>query len=121
MPTTIQHYEVANITNPTKRPHVLMVVANPGVSTTLGWPVGFWAAELFHPFHEFTQHRYDWCKPLMLESGWLVMQRLGGSDRGVLGSVSGARDSCVHGSYCTMIRSTNTSLDGVLSGRSIDI
>ena len=28
---------------------VLIVVANPGVSTTLGWPVGFWAAELTHP------------------------------------------------------------------------
>jgi putative intracellular protease/amidase len=36
-----------------------MVVANPGVSTTLGWPVGFWAAELFHPYYEFTQKRYD--------------------------------------------------------------
>ena len=29
---------------------VLMVVANPSVSTTLGWPVGFWAAELIHPY-----------------------------------------------------------------------
>ena len=28
-----------------------------------------------------------WCKPLMLESGWLVRQRLGGSGRGVLGLV----------------------------------
>jgi putative intracellular protease/amidase len=36
-----------------------MVVANPGVSSTLGWPVGFWAAELFHPYYEFTQKRYD--------------------------------------------------------------
>jgi putative intracellular protease/amidase len=36
-----------------------MVVANPGVSTTLGWPVGFWAAELFHPYHEFLQRRYE--------------------------------------------------------------
>jgi putative intracellular protease/amidase len=36
-----------------------MVVANPGVSSTLGWPVGFWAAELFHPYHEFIQHRYE--------------------------------------------------------------
>src|SRR5690348_3385038 len=35
-----------------------MVVANPGVSTTLGWPVGFWAAELFHPYYEFIQRRY---------------------------------------------------------------
>ncbi len=52
------HHEVVDVTNPTSRPRVLMVVANPGVSTTLGWPVGFWAAELFHPFYEFTQKRY---------------------------------------------------------------
>ena len=27
-----------------------MVVANPATSTTLGWPVGFWASELIHPY-----------------------------------------------------------------------
>jgi len=53
------HHAVVDITNPDRRPRVLMVVANPGVSTTLGWPVGFWAAELFHPYHEFIQKRYD--------------------------------------------------------------
>src|SRR5918911_5281232 len=52
------HHEVVDVTDPERRPHVLMVVANPGVSTTLGWPVGFWAAELFHPYYEFTQRRY---------------------------------------------------------------
>jgi putative intracellular protease/amidase len=31
------------------------VVANPTVSTTLGWPVGFWAAELTHPYYELTE------------------------------------------------------------------
>ena len=36
-----------------------MVVANPGVSTTMGWPVGFWASELFHPYYEFIQRRYE--------------------------------------------------------------
>ena len=30
--------------------NVLMVVANPAVSTTLGGPVGFWASELIHPY-----------------------------------------------------------------------
>jgi predicted dinucleotide-binding enzyme/putative intracellular protease/amidase len=35
-------------------PRVLLVVANPSVSTTLGWPVGFWAAEVIHPYHMFT-------------------------------------------------------------------
>jgi putative intracellular protease/amidase len=36
-----------------------MVVANPTVSTTTGWRVGFWAAELTHPYLEFTRVRYD--------------------------------------------------------------
>jgi hypothetical protein len=52
------HHEVVNITR-LRRPTVLMVVANPAVSTTTGWPVGFWAAELFHPLHEFTRARYE--------------------------------------------------------------
>lgn len=49
------HHEVVDVTSSERRPHVLMVVANAGVSTTLGWPVGFWAAELFHPYYEFVQ------------------------------------------------------------------
>jgi putative intracellular protease/amidase len=52
------HHEVIDVTNPGRRPRVLMVIANPGVSSTLGWPVGFWAAELFHPYYEFMQKRY---------------------------------------------------------------
>jgi putative intracellular protease/amidase len=35
--------------------HILLIVANPSISTTLGWPVGFWASELTHPYAEFTQ------------------------------------------------------------------
>jgi putative intracellular protease/amidase len=38
---------------------VLMVVANPTTSTTTGWPVGFWASELFHPLYEFSEVGYD--------------------------------------------------------------
>jgi putative intracellular protease/amidase len=53
------HHEIVDVTNPERRPRVLMVVANPTVSTTLGWPVGFWAAELFHPYYEFAQRRYE--------------------------------------------------------------
>ena len=34
---------------------VLIVVANPATSTTMGWPVGFWAAELTHPYYEMTE------------------------------------------------------------------
>ncbi len=33
---------------------VLMIVANPAISTTLGIPVGFWASELIHPYDVFT-------------------------------------------------------------------
>ena len=32
---------------------VLIVVSNPAVSTTTGWPVGFWASELIHPYDCF--------------------------------------------------------------------
>lgn len=38
---------------------ILMVVANPTTSTTTGWPVGFWAAELTHPYYEFTEAGYE--------------------------------------------------------------
>ena len=34
---------------------VLIVVANPATSTTMGWPVGFWGAELTHPYYELTE------------------------------------------------------------------
>jgi putative intracellular protease/amidase len=35
--------------------NILLIVANPSISTTLGWPVGFWASELIHPYAEFTK------------------------------------------------------------------
>jgi putative intracellular protease/amidase len=38
---------------------ILMVVANPTTSSTTGWPVGFWASELFHPLYEFTEAGYE--------------------------------------------------------------
>ncbi len=53
-----QHREVVNVTT-RKRPHVLMVVANPTTATTTGWPVGFWASELTHPYYAFRRVRYD--------------------------------------------------------------
>lgn len=48
-----------------KTGNILIVVANPAVSTTLGWPVGFWAAELIHPFDAFTKagHRVTIASP----------------------------------------------------------
>ena len=37
---------------------ILMIVANPAVSPTTGWPVGFWWAELTHPWWAFTEAGY---------------------------------------------------------------
>jgi putative intracellular protease/amidase len=37
---------------------VLMVAANPAKSTVTGWPVGFWAAELTHPYWTFMEAGY---------------------------------------------------------------
>ena len=34
---------------------VLITVANPATATTTGWPVGFWAEELTHPYYELTE------------------------------------------------------------------
>jgi putative intracellular protease/amidase len=47
-----------NVTRSTPR-KVLMVVANPSISTTTGWPVGFWASELTHPWYEFREVGYE--------------------------------------------------------------
>ena len=52
------HREVVDVTT-TDRPKILMVVANPTIATTTGWPVGFWASELTHPYYLFTRARYE--------------------------------------------------------------
>jgi putative intracellular protease/amidase len=49
----------ANPTNPAKRKKVLLVAANPATSPTTGWPVGFWWAELTHPYWTFTEAGYE--------------------------------------------------------------
>lgn len=41
----------------TKR--VLMLASNPAVSPVTGWPVGFWWAELTHPYWEFVERGYS--------------------------------------------------------------
>lgn len=38
---------------------ILMVVSNSAVSSTTGWPVGFWAAELIHAYKLFRENGYD--------------------------------------------------------------
>lgn len=49
----------ANISRLPAAKRILLVVANPSVSTTLGWPVGFWAAELTHAWYEFTDVGFE--------------------------------------------------------------
>jgi putative intracellular protease/amidase len=46
-----------NVTR-SRQQRVLMVAASPAVSTTLGWPVGFWASELTHAYYEMSEAGY---------------------------------------------------------------
>lgn len=48
-----------DVTNPDDPKRVLMVISNPAISTTLDIPVGFWGAELTHPWHAFTEAGYE--------------------------------------------------------------
>lgn len=48
-----------NLVNPTRRKRVAVVIANPSVSTTTGWPVGFWWAELTHGYYVLTEAGYE--------------------------------------------------------------
>ena len=48
------HHVLVDLVSSTPK-RVLLVVANPTTSTTLGWPVGFWAAEATHPYYELTE------------------------------------------------------------------
>ena len=38
---------------------VLMIAANAGTSPTTGWPIGFWWAELTHPYWAFVEAGYE--------------------------------------------------------------
>jgi putative intracellular protease/amidase len=48
-----------NPLNPDKPKRVAIVISNAGTSTTTGWPVGFWWAELTHPYFLFTEAGYQ--------------------------------------------------------------
>ena len=48
-----------NPTHPSRKKKILMVVANPATSPTTGWPIGFWWAELTHPYWAFTEAGYE--------------------------------------------------------------
>jgi putative intracellular protease/amidase len=44
----------ANVTTASKK-KILIIAANPAISSTTGWPIGFWWAELTHPWWAFTE------------------------------------------------------------------
>jgi putative intracellular protease/amidase len=48
-----------NRTRPEKNKRVAIVLANPTLSSTTGWPVGFWWSELTHPYYFFSQAGYE--------------------------------------------------------------
>jgi putative intracellular protease/amidase len=48
-----------NVTNPDRKQKVLLIAANPATSPTTGWPIGFWWAELTHPYWAFTETGYE--------------------------------------------------------------
>ena len=48
-----------NAVNPRRPKRVAIVISNPAVSTTTGWPVGFWWSELTHPYFELTERGYE--------------------------------------------------------------
>jgi putative intracellular protease/amidase len=45
--------------SPRRPKRVAIVLSNPGISSTTGWPVGFWWAELTHPYFKFSETGYE--------------------------------------------------------------
>jgi putative intracellular protease/amidase len=48
-----------NVTNQSKKKRILLIAANPSTSSVTGWPVGFWWAELSHPYWAFVEAGYE--------------------------------------------------------------
>jgi len=48
-----------NVVSPAHRKRVAIVIANPAVSGTTGWPVGFWWSELSHPYYVLSEAGYE--------------------------------------------------------------
>lgn len=50
----------ANVNRASAQPkRILIIAANPTVSSVTNWPVGFWAAELTHPYWIFAEAGYE--------------------------------------------------------------
>lgn len=48
-----------NVVRKSHPKRVAIVIANPAVSTTTQWPVGFWWSELSHPYYVLTEAGYE--------------------------------------------------------------
>lgn len=48
-----------NVLNPDQPKRILLVASNKSKSQTTGWDIGVWAAELVHPWYEFTECGYE--------------------------------------------------------------
>jgi putative intracellular protease/amidase len=49
---------IINTLDPNRPKKIAMVAANPSTSKQTGWPIGFWWAELTHPYWEFSERGY---------------------------------------------------------------
>ena len=49
----------ANPVNPKRPKRIAIVVSNPAISPTTGWPIGFWWSELSHTYLAFTEKGYE--------------------------------------------------------------
>jgi putative intracellular protease/amidase len=58
MGSNVMSVRDVNPVNPHKPKRVAIVISNAAVSTTTGWPVGFWWSELTHPWFAFTERGY---------------------------------------------------------------
>jgi putative intracellular protease/amidase len=48
-----------DILHPDRPKRIVIVASNQAVSEQTGWPIGFWWAELSHPFWELTERGYE--------------------------------------------------------------
>jgi putative intracellular protease/amidase len=48
-----------DVLDPDNPKRIVVLASNPAVSEQTGWPIGFWWAELAHPYWEFAEHGYE--------------------------------------------------------------
>ena len=48
-----------NPVNPHNPKKIAIVISNPGLSSTTGWPVGFWWSELTHPYFKLKEKGHE--------------------------------------------------------------